>query len=270
MTDFRQGKDAPADATAAGVPLAGALPRHVAIIMDGNNRWAKRRGLPGAAGHRAGVEAIREVLRTCRKQGIEVLTLFAFSSENWQRPSAEVSALMHLFSAYLSSEVKKLHQDNVRLRFIGARDRLNNGLQKKMAEAERLTAANTASTLVIAVDYGGQWDIVAAARTLAERVARGELQPGEIDEAMFDAATTLADLPRPDLLIRTAGEQRISNFLLWQLAYTELYFSECYWPDFGELETLRALQAYAQRDRRFGCRDDGAVVPASAEVRGNA
>ena len=266
MTDFRQGNNDTAAAALGGTP-----PRHVAIIMDGNNRWAKRRGLPGAAGHKAGVEAIREVLRTCRKQGVEVLTLFAFSSENWQRPTAEVSALMHLFSAYLSSEVKKLHQDNVRLRFIGARARLNGGLQKKMAEAERLTAGNTSSTLVIAVDYGGQWDIVEASRALAERVARGELQPAQIDEAMFDAATALADLPRPDLLIRTAGEQRISNFLLWQLAYTELYFSECYWPDFGELETLRALQAYAQRERRFGCRDEGPVaqVPAT-EVLGNA
>lgn len=273
MTDFRQGNDsalggALGGGTAPGGALGGTPPRHVAIIMDGNNRWAKRRGLPGAAGHRAGVEAIREVLRTCRKHGVEVLTLFAFSSENWLRPSAEVSALMHLFSAYLSSEVKKLNQDNVRLRFIGARDRLNTGLQKKMAEAERVTAGNTASTLVIAVDYGGQWDIVEAARTLAGRVERGELRASEIDESAFDGATALADLPRPDLLIRTAGEQRISNFLLWQLAYTELYFSECYWPDFGELETLRALQAYTQRDRRFGCRDEAAA--AAAEVRGNA
>jgi undecaprenyl diphosphate synthase len=258
MTEFRQATDS----------TPNAVPRHVAIIMDGNNRWAKRRGLPGAAGHRAGVEAIREVLRTCRKQGVAVLTLFAFSSENWQRPSAEVSALMRLFSAYLSSEVKKLHQDNVRLRFIGARTRLNGGLQKKMAEAEQLTAGNSGSTLVIAVDYGGQWDIVNAARTLAERVAQGELQAQQIDETMFDNATAMADLPKPDLLIRTAGEQRISNFLLWQLAYAELYFTECYWPDFGELETLRALQAFAQRERRFGGRDDDATV--STEVLGNA
>ncbi len=249
MTDFRQATES----------NHSAMPRHVAIIMDGNNRWAKRRSLPGVAGHRAGVEAIREVLRTCRKQGIEVLTLFAFSSENWQRPSAEVSALMRLFSVYLSSEVKKLHRDNVRLRFIGARTRLNAGLQKKMAEAEQLTVANTSSTLVIAVDYGGQWDIVNAARALAERVARGELQPQQIDETLFDSVTALADLPKPDLLIRTAGEQRISNFLLWQLAYAELYFTDCYWPDFGELETLRALQAFAQRERRFGGRDDAAT-----------
>jgi len=257
MTDFRPINE----------PAPSAMPRHVAIIMDGNNRWAKRRGLPGVAGHRAGVEAIREVLRTCRKQGVEVLTLFAFSSENWQRPSAEVGALMRLFSAYLSSEVKKLHQDDVRLRFIGARTRLNAGLQKKILEAEQLTAGNSGSTLVIAVDYGGQWDIANAARVLAERVARGELAPQQIDEALFDSATALADLPKPDLLIRTAGEQRISNFLLWQLAYAELYFTECYWPDFGELETLRALQAFAQRERRFGGRE---IAGSNVEVIGNA
>lgn len=242
------------------------IPRHVAIIMDGNNRWAKRRSLPGAAGHRAGVETIRTVLRTCRKNGVEVLTLFAFSSENWTRPSAEVAALMQLFSLYLNSEVKKLHEDNVRLHFIGRRDRLNSGLQKKMAEAEQLTAANTASHLVIAVDYGGQWDIANAARELALRVAKGELSPDQIDEELFDRHTALADLPKPDLLIRTAGEQRISNFLLWQCAYTEFYFTDAFWPDFGELEMLRALQVFAQRDRRFGGRNE-AVTPLTEAAR---
>ena len=240
------------------------IPQHVAIIMDGNNRWAKRRGLPGAAGHRAGVEAIRTVLRTCRKNGVKVLTLFAFSSENWSRPSAEVSALMQLFSLYLNNEVKKLHADNVRLHFIGRRDRLNSSLQKKMAEAEQLTAINTSSHLVIAVDYGGQWDIVNAARELAQRVARGELSPEQIDSELFDRYTVLADLPKPDLLIRTAGEQRISNFLLWQLAYSELYFTDVFWPDFGELEMLRALQVFAQRERRFGGRDEPATIVAEA------
>ncbi|HEY3699973.1 MAG TPA: isoprenyl transferase [Spongiibacteraceae bacterium] len=240
------------------------IPQHVAIIMDGNNRWAKRRGLPGAAGHRAGVEAIRGVLRSCRKQGVKVLTLFAFSSENWTRPSAEVSALMQLFSAYLNSEVKKLHEDNVRLRFIGERARLRPGLQKKMADAEQLTAENTGSHLVIAVDYGGQWDIVNAARQLAIRVANGELRPEQIDSERFDNFTALGDLPKPDLLIRTAGEQRISNFLLWQLAYTELYFTEAFWPDFGELEMQRALQAFDQRERRFGGRERIAVITAEA------
>jgi len=240
------------------------IPQHVAIIMDGNNRWAKRRGLPGAAGHRAGVEAIRTVLRTCRKNGVNVLTLFAFSSENWSRPSAEVSALMQLFALYLNNEVKKLHEDNVRLHFIGRRDRLKSSLQKKMADAERLTAANTNSHLVIAVDYGGQWDIVNAARELAQRVAEGELRPDQIDSELFDRYTALAELPKPDLLIRTAGEQRISNFLLWQLAYSELYFTDVFWPDFGELETLRALQAFAQRERRFGGRDEPATIVAGA------
>lgn len=244
------------------------IPRHVAIIMDGNNRWAKRRGLPGAAGHRAGVETIRTVLRTCRKNGVEVLTLFAFSSENWTRPSAEVSALMQLFSLYLNSEVKKLHEDNVRLHFIGRRDRLNNGLQKKIAESEQLTASNTASHLVIAVDYGGQWDIANAARELALQVAKGELKPEQIDEALFDRYTALANLPKPDLLIRTAGEQRISNFLLWQCAYTEFYFTDAFWPDFGELEMQRALQVFAQRDRRFGGRNES--EPVISEAAGDA
>ncbi len=244
------------------------IPRHVAIIMDGNNRWAKSRGLPGAAGHRAGVETIRTVLRTCRKNGVEVLTLFAFSSENWTRPSAEVSALMQLFSLYLNSEVKKLHDDNVRLHFIGRRDRLNAGLQKKMAEAEALTATNTLSHLVIAVDYGGQWDMANAARDIAAQVARGELKPEQIDEALFDRHTALANLPKPDLLIRTAGEQRISNFLLWQCAYSEFYFTDVFWPDFGELEMQRALQAFAQRDRRFGGRSE--APPIIAEAAGDA
>lgn len=243
-----------------------AVPRHVAIIMDGNNRWAKRRGLPGSAGHKAGVECIREVLRCCREQGIEVLTLFAFSSENWQRPSAEVSALMRLFSTYLGSEVKKLHRDDVRLRFIGERSRLKPALQQRMAEAEQLTAANGGATLVIAVDYGGQWDIAQAARTLAQRVARGELAPEQIDEQLFDSAVAMADLPRPDLLIRTAGEQRISNFLLWQLAYTELHFTDTLWPDFGERDMLAAIAAYGRRDRRFGGRRERSVDEVSASA----
>jgi undecaprenyl diphosphate synthase len=232
------------------------IPRHVAIIMDGNNRWARRRGLPGSAGHKAGVECIREVLRCCREQGIEVLTLFAFSSENWQRPSAEVSALMRLFGAYLSSEVRKLHRDGVRLRFIGERSRLKPALQQQMAEAERLTADNRLATLVIAVDYGGRWDIAQAARELARRVEFGELRSEQIDETLFGSVVALADLPAPDLLIRTAGEQRISNFLLWQLAYTELHFTDTLWPDFGERDMLAAIAAFGRRERRFGGRTE--------------
>ncbi len=244
------------------------LPRHIAIIMDGNNRWARRRGLPGVAGHKAGVEAIRAVLRAARSHGIEVLTLFAFSSENWLRPRAEVAALMQLFSTYLNGEVKKLHADGVRLRFIGQRGRLKTSLQNKMAEAELLTARNTQSTLVIAVDYGGQWDIANAAREIAQRVARGELLPEQVDEQLLDSFTELSDLPKPDLLIRTAGEQRISNFLLWQSAYAELYFTDAYWPDFGEHELLCAIEVFTQRERRFGGRLD--VVDDSLEVSGNA
>jgi len=250
------------------------LPRHIAIIMDGNNRWARRRGLPGAAGHKAGVEAIRTVLRAARERGIEVLTLFAFSSENWLRPRAEVAALMQLFSTYLNSEVKKLHADGVRLRFIGQRARLKTSLQSKMVEAERLTANNTSSTLVIAVDYGGQWDIANAARELALRVERGELRADQIDEQLFDSCTALADLPKPDLLIRTAGEQRISNFLLWQLAYAELYFTDACWPDFGAQQLQLAIDAYQQRDRRFGGRredaDESAGVLMTREASGSA
>jgi undecaprenyl diphosphate synthase len=254
------------DSTVAAEIGLQRLPRHVAIIMDGNNRWARRRGLPGTAGHRAGVECIRGVLATCRRVGIEVLTLFAFSSENWQRPSAEVNALMRLFSTYLANEVKKLHRDQVRLRFIGSRERLKPVLLRKMEAAERLTAGNRGATLVIAVDYGGQWDIAQTARALAERVERGELCAAQIDEALFDGAAALGDLPKPDLLIRTAGEQRISNFLLWQLAYAELHFTDTLWPDFGEGDMLAALRAFGQRERRFGGRVETVVLEAGARA----
>ncbi len=252
------------DSSRAAEPGSPPVPRHVAIIMDGNNRWAKRRGLPGSAGHKAGVECIREVLGCCREHGIEVLTLFAFSSENWQRPSAEVNALMRLFSTYLGSEVKKLHRDGVRLRFIGERARLKPALQQRMIDAEQLTAGNDQATLVIAVDYGGQWDIAQAARTLAQRVARGELAPEQIDEQLFDQCVALSDLPRPDLLIRTAGEQRISNFLLWQLAYTEFHFTDTLWPDFGKRDMLAAIDAFGRRDRRFGGRREAVAGVARA------
>lgn len=238
---------------AASVP---SVPRHVAIIMDGNNRWAKKRGLRSSSGHRAGVEAIRPVLRVCRDSGVEVVTVFAFSSENWQRPSMEVRALMRLFSHYLDSEVQQLHKDGVRVRFMGQREQLSAALQERMARSEALTRNNTNTQLVIAVDYGGQWDIVHAARQLAAQVQRGELTAEQIDIPRFSEALSLSDLPNPDLCIRTAGEQRISNFMLWQLAYSELYFSPCLWPDFGEAEMTAALQDYAQRDRRFGSRRD--------------
>ena len=223
------------------------IPRHVAIIMDGNNRWAKRSGLPGVAGHRAGVEAVRDVLRACRDHGVEVLTLFAFSSENWGRPMPEVRALLALLSRYLRSEVRELHKDGVRLRFIGRRDRFSDRLQRLMQQSERLTESNTSATMVIAVDYGGQWDIANAAQGLARRVERGELRPEDITPEALDENVSISDLPRPDLCIRTGGDARISNFMLWHFAYSELYFTNTLWPDFGELEFARALADYSRR-----------------------
>ncbi len=246
---------------------AVSVPHHIAIIMDGNNRWARARGQPSSMGHKAGVEAIRAVLRACERHGIRVLTLFAFSSENWHRPPAEVAALMRLFSTYLNSEVRRLHEDGVRLRFIGRRDRLKPALVRRMERAERLTAGNRRSTLVIAVDYGGHWDVADAARRLARRVLDGGLDPDSITTDVFAGFVAASDLPPPDLCIRTAGEQRISNFLLWQLAYTELYFTDTLWPDFSEAEMDRALAAYAARERRFGTREP---LQAMSEASGNA
>jgi undecaprenyl diphosphate synthase len=235
--------------------LEPAIPRHVAIIMDGNNRWAKRRGLPGPAGHRAGVEAVRGVLRACREHGVEVLTLFAFSSENWGRPQPEVRALLALLSRYLRSEVRELHKDGIRLRFIGQRSRFSERLRKLMLQSEQMTAANTGATVVIAVDYGGQWDIAQAAQKLAQRVKEGSLQPREITPELIDRHISISDLPRPDLCIRTGGDARVSNFMLWHFAYSELYFTNTLWPDFDEAEFAKALADYSLRERRFGLRD---------------
>ena len=239
------------------IPLvAGAQARHVAIIMDGNNRWARRRGLPGVAGHRAGVDSVRAVVETCARQGVEVLTLFAFSSENWRRPQEEVSALMRLFMVALRREVRKLHRNNIRLRIIGERSAFSPQLQALMAEGEALTAGNTRMTLVVAANYGGQWDITQAARSLARAVAEGRLQPQDITEDAVQQHLALADLPAPDLCIRTAGERRVSNFMVWQLAYSEFYFADCYWPDFKEAQMLEALADYRARKRRFGQTDE--------------
>ena len=230
-------------------------PRHVAIIMDGNTRWARRQGVPGPVGHRAGVEAVRDVLRACRHHGIEVLTLFAFSSENWGRPQPEVRALLALLSRYLRSEVRELHKDGIRLQFIGQRNRFSERLQRLMLQSERLTAGNTEATVVIAVDYGGQWDIAQAARQLAEQVRAGTLEPAEITPELIDRHVASSDLPPPDLCIRTGGDARMSNFMLWQFAYSEFYFTPVLWPDFGELEFARALADYSRRERRFGLRE---------------
>ncbi len=243
------------------------IPRHVAIIMDGNNRWARARGLAGPAGHRAGVEAVRGVLRACRQSGVEILTLFAFSSENWGRPMPEVRALLALLSRYLRSEVRELHEDGVRLRFIGGRSRFSPGLQRLMQQSEQLTATNTSATLVIAVDYGGQWDIALAAQKLAREVMNGRLQPEEISPALIELNLSTGDLPLPDLVIRTGGDARLSNFMLWQFAYSELYFTNTLWPDFGELEFARALGDYSRRERRFGLRPpDGLAAGGEADA----
>ena len=228
--------------------------------MDGNNRWAAREGVPGPTGHRAGVEAVREILRACQHHGVEVLTLFAFSSENWGRPMPEVRALLALLSVYLRNEVRELHKDGIRMRFIGKRDRFSARLQKLMRQAEHLTQHNKGATMVIAVDYGGRWDIAQAARQLARQVRQGQLQPEQIPPELIDSTVALGDLPQPDLCIRTGGDARISNFMLWHFAYTELYFSNTLWPDFGELEFARALADYSRRERRYGLREPDGLV----------
>lgn len=236
-----------------------AVPKHVAIIMDGNGRWAEQRGASASTGHKAGVEGIRKVLNASRDAGVKIVTLYAFSSENWQRPTPEVNALMRLFSGYIDSETRQLNKDGVRIRFIGKRDRFSRALLKQMDYAEQLTRFNREFTLVIAVDYGGHWDITNAAKTLAEKVEKGEMKAADITEEKLDYYTALADLAKPDLCIRTANEHRISNFLLWQLAYSEFYFCDVLWPDFDEAEMHKALEAYSQRDRRFGARPSSAT-----------
>ena len=228
------------------------VPRHVAIIMDGNGRWAKQRGLPRTAGHREGVKSVRAVVDESRQRGVTTLTLFAFSSENWCRPRAEVTILMELFMAALRSEVRRLNENGVALRIIGERSAFSEKLQRRIAEAEALTAVNTQLNLQVAANYGGRWDIVQAARRLAMAVQSGQLDPSQIDEQRLSAELSFPDLPEPDLFIRTGGEQRLSNFVLWQSAYSELYFSDVLWPDFGAAAYGAALDDYAQRQRRFG------------------
>lgn len=228
------------------------VPKHVAIIMDGNNRWAKKRLLPHVAGHRAGVAAVRAVVEVCIESGVEVLTLFAFSSENWQRPAVEVQALMKLFLWALKQEVKKLNQHNVRLKIIGERSAFSQELQSSMKEAENLTSNNNGLVLQIAANYGGQWDILQATQKIASDVVAGNIQPDEITTNHIENYLVTTPLVMPDLCIRTGGEHRISNFLLWQLAYTELYFSEMFWPDFKHEAMREALADFAARQRRFG------------------
>lgn len=228
------------------------VPRHVAVIMDGNGRWARRRAMPRQAGHRAGVKAARRIVESCGRAGVEVLTLFAFSSENWKRPPSEVGALMRLFLEGLEREIDDLHGNRVRVRFIGDRSGLAADLVRRMEEAEALTRQNDGLVLVIAVAYGGRWDLFQAARSLAEEAAAGTLDAAVISETDLASRLALADFPDPDLLIRTGGETRISNFLLWNLAYTELYFTPCLWPDFDDRELASALNAFAGSERRYG------------------
>lgn len=235
----------------AGSPPA-RVPRHIAIVMDGNGRWAEQRRRPRSFGHRAGVKSVRGAVEFCLRHRIEALTLFAFSSENWARPQAEVSALMSLFLKALDREVDQLSANGVRLAFIGDKRAFPNELQSRMRAAETRTAANRALALNVAVNYGGRWDITQATRAIAEDVRDGKLAAEAIDEALLRERMSLATLPELDLFIRTGGEQRVSNFLLWQIAYAELYFSEVLWPDFDMDCMARALDDYARRERRFG------------------
>ena len=235
--------------TSASAP---PLPRHIAITMDGNGRWAAGRGLPRAAGHKAGLAPVRMCIQECSQRHIEALTLFAFSSENWRRPAEEVGGLMRLFIEALDREIAELHEKGVRVRFIGERRALAVRLQTRIAAAEERTGANPGLKLQVALSYGGRWDIIQAAQKLARECSSGALRPEDIQEERFGAALALGDLPGADLLIRTGGEQRISNFLLWDVAYAELYFSARLWPDFAVADLEDALAFYAGRERRFG------------------
>lgn len=230
--------------------------KHLAIIMDGNGRWAQQRGLPRLAGHQQGAEAVIRTVDECTRLGIRFLTLFAFSSENWGRPEQEVSTLMELLLSFLSSQREKMLANGVQLRVIGDRERLSGPVQQALIEAEQSTMQGDVLTLTLALSYGGRNEIVRAVRRLAEEVAAGRLSPSEIDGAMLEANLDTHGLPSPDLLIRTSGEMRISNFLLWQLAYSELYFTETLWPDFDSGEMQRALEVFQMRQRRFGLTEE--------------
>ncbi len=233
-------------------PEENPVPRHIAIVMDGNGRWAKKRILPRTAGHQAGVKAVQNVLKRCGERGVEVLTLFAFSSENWRRPEEEVHVLMELFVSTLEEQTETLHENGIRLRFIGGRNAFSEKLQEEIANSEEKTKSNSRLTLVIAANYGGRWDMLQAVRKIAREVEQGMSTADSISMESIDARLSFPDLPEPDLFIRTGGEYRISNFLLWQLAYTELYFTETLWPDFNEKSLDLAIDAYAGRQRRFG------------------
>ncbi|HCG8546350.1 TPA: isoprenyl transferase [Vibrio parahaemolyticus] len=233
--------------------FSDSLPKHIAIIMDGNGRWAKSKGKPRVFGHKKGVNAVRKTVAAASKLGIKAMTLFAFSSENWRRPEEEVGLLMELFITVLSSEVKKLHKNNLQLRVIGDTSRFSERLQKKIVEAENLTASNTGMVINIAANYGGKWDITEAAKALALKARNGEIRVEDINEQLITEHLTMADLPEVDLLIRTSGECRISNFMLWQMAYAEMYFTPEFWPEFDEDSLVEAVTWFINRERRFGC-----------------
>ena len=245
------------------LPASEDLPRHIGIIMDGNGRWARRRHLPRVAGHRAGVRAIRPVMEACHEAGVHILTLYAFSTENWSRPRHEVAALMQLFGETIDSEVDEMHEEGIQIRAIGDRSKLSGRLQEKVAAAEELTSHNTRAVLNVAINYGGRDEIVAAVRDLAER----GVDMSSLDAATLAGALYTAGLPDPDLIVRTAGEMRISNFMLWQAAYAEIYVTETLWPDFGAGAIAEALDAYRARERRFGAvpaAPAGEALPAPA------
>ena len=244
------------------VPSHGDLPRHVAIILDGNGRWAASRRLPRIAGHRRGAEAVREAVRACAERGVEYLTLFAFSSENWRRPPREVALLMQLFKTALTNEVEKLHRNGVRLRVIGDTRRFDPKIRRLIDDGERLTADNRGLTLTIAANYGGRWDILQALSRLVQDKGPGE----EVSEEALASYLAMSYAPEPDLFIRTGGEQRISNFLLWQLAYCELYFTETLWPDFDAAALDEAIASYRSRERRFGRTSEQVAAAKRAEV----
>jgi len=249
-TDKKEGQTVP---DTDSIKPKSNQPRHIAVIMDGNNRWAKTRGLSGSAGHRAGAEAARELVFSCADRGLEYLTLFAFSSENWLRPNKEVKVLMALFLSVLRRhEIGQMHERNVRLQFIGNRASFAPRLLKNMHEVEQLTRNNSGMVVTVAADYGGQWDIGQACRAIAMDVQAGRTDPAEINSGSIQKYISLGTAPAPDLCIRTGGERRISNFLLWQMAYTELYFSDCYWPDFDDAALQLALDDFGQRQRRYG------------------
>jgi len=228
------------------------VPQHIAIIMDGNGRWAKQQNMPRFMGHRAGVKAVEAIVKHCIELDIKVLSLFAFSSENWRRPSKEVSLLMELFNLALKQQVKRLHKNNIRLRIIGDLTKFSSSLQKQIQQSQSLTENNTGLTLNIAANYGGRWDVVQAVQAIAKKVKAGDLDADAISEEMISDSLATAILPEPDLFIRTGGEQRVSNFLLWQMAYTEFFFTNTLWPDFDAMALDEAVASFTHRERRFG------------------